>query len=146
FGSRPNMRGPAERSSLSIRFWPARHPPTAPSNNGVRNDRKVRSAARLGCLLLARSRPPGSPALLRHADQHLAEVAAFEEADEAFGGALEAVEDGLLGLDLAGLQPGGHLGREAVHEVGEVAADEAFHAHAGVDHAGEVLHALALAV
>ena len=73
-------------------------------------------------------RRPGRSASALDLDQHLAGVGAFEQAEERFGHALEALDDGVARLDLAAGDPAAHVAVEFAQPRQIVGVDEALHA------------------
>src|SRR6185503_20890508 len=65
--------------------------------------------------------PSGDP------DKLLAEVLAFQEADECLGRILQSLGDGLAVLDLAGRHPARQIGERLRPELHAVGDDEALH-------------------
>src|SRR6185369_13220917 len=83
-------------------------------------------------------RPLCSGAIRSEPHQHLAEVLALEEPEKRLRRLVDSVEHGLLPLDSAGPDPGGHIGEELGRHVEKVGDDEALHLEALADHIGEV--------
>src|SRR3984893_18518964 len=109
----------------------------APCASGRATARRIRSRG-----MPATTAPALPVAVLRRVGgelhDHLAEIVSREEPEKGPRRVLEALHDGLLALEAAGLEPSSHFREELRIETQVVGDDEALHEDAIADHGEEV--------